>query len=239
MLLLLLLLLLLQQCCAYVYQQCISAVHTHVQTQPALHTLQYNPKMCASACAVCFGLAVDAAAAFCVGVCVRAGVLQIQQSPVGEPGYQVSDACYAGSYFEVSANYIKALCTAAARVTVTSGGVIKMVPLVQASYNYTYPYSVGATMNCKDLNASGLINSKPVQQAMPQPTMINVLHARPPASAIYILLPLYTLCFQPALMAHRHQAHSLLVQQLLALPKSSRHRTRAAPSHSRHDRCTL
>ena len=49
-------------------------------------------------------------------------------------------------------------------MTVTSAGIIKMVPLVQATFNYSGPgpYPNNAMMNCKDLNASGLFNSKSV-----------------------------------------------------------------------------
>jgi hypothetical protein len=72
--------------------------------------------------------------------------------------------CYPSSY--PSSNSIKALCNVASSVTVTAAGIIKMVPLVQATFNYSgpgpmpYPYPLPATMNCKDLNASGLFNSE-------------------------------------------------------------------------------
>jgi hypothetical protein len=50
---------------------------------------------------------------------------------------------------------------------VSAAGIIKMVPLIQGVFNYshvppTYPWDQ-AMMNCKDLNASGLFNSKSPQ----------------------------------------------------------------------------
>jgi hypothetical protein len=66
-------------------------------------------------------------------------------------------ACFPSS---PSPNSIKALCTVASRVTVTSGGIIKMAPLVDGTFNYTSPgsFPYENAMNCKDLNASGLFN---------------------------------------------------------------------------------
>jgi hypothetical protein len=96
-----------------------------------------------------------------------AGVLQMQAFSGGD--------CFPSA--SPSSNSIKALCNVASKVTVTAAGIIKMVPLVQATFNYSGPgFSMEDTsMNCKDLNASGLFNSKTLVQAVCRAPYVRLL----------------------------------------------------------------
>jgi hypothetical protein len=77
--------------------------------------------------------------------------------------------CFPYANYYLSPNSIKAMCNVASRVTVTSAGIIKMVPLSQDTFNYTRPgsYPDNFVMNCKDLNASGLFNCASLPAALP------------------------------------------------------------------------
>ena len=77
------------------------------------------------------------------------------------------NACFDASYLSVpTTNSIKAVCNVAVRVSVPApGGIVKWTPAVNDSYGYLYPGPGNPNnipmMNCKEHNASGLLDGEP------------------------------------------------------------------------------
>jgi hypothetical protein len=75
------------------------------------------------------------------------------------------DSCYQSYGLTPSINSVKPLCNAAAQVSMPRPGLIRWIPAPKDSYGYRFPgpYTPNAPppiLNCKDLNASGLLKGE-------------------------------------------------------------------------------